>query len=157
MFFLLIGTLKCSKLSYDFYVLSFISPPLSWGQKPQTQDQVFMSKKTAWQGGRRYTLPRREIHCMIFQKITQLQTWTLFHDCITAYYNCFPILLIPHVDTSIASHVSFLLTMKRYLCQVSTQVRQFWQIKLIKVGFQGQNVNIFKDLDTYCQTIPVST
>lgn len=50
MFFLLIGTLKCSKLSYDFYVLRFISPPLSWGQKPQTQDQVFMSKKLLGKG-----------------------------------------------------------------------------------------------------------
>ena len=45
MLFTLIGTFKCSKLSSDFYVLSILSSLTSWGKKPQTPGQMFMSKK----------------------------------------------------------------------------------------------------------------
>ena len=45
MIFILIAMLQCSKLSYDFYILNTISSALSWVKNPQSQDQVFMSKK----------------------------------------------------------------------------------------------------------------
>lgn len=52
MIFILIAMLQCSKLSYDFYILNTISSALSWVKNPQSQDQVFMSKKKKMCGKR---------------------------------------------------------------------------------------------------------
>lgn len=70
---ILIGILKCSKLTYDSFVLVIISPPLPQGQKPQTPGQVLMSgeekKRTLLgkgEGGLFYQ--EGKIHGMICQK-----------------------------------------------------------------------------------------